>query len=384
MATILSTKTSGVGGLSVTGDASGILQLASADGTTAVTIDASQNVTFAGSVNTPNTFGFKNRIINGNMAIDQRNAGAASANTLSGYFLDRWFVGQSPVGKIIAQQNQGSITPPVGFSNYLGVTSQSAYSVATGDVFTIYQSIEGFNTADLGFGTANASTVTISFQVYSSLTGTFGGALKSSTVPYRSYLFTYSIPVANTWTTISITIAGDTTGTWIGATNGVGMFVLFGLGCGSTFTSTAGSWQTGNYTQPTGSVSVVGTSGATFYITGVQLEKGSTATSFDYRPYGTELALCQRYYQIGDIHLLAANTNGGDGTVSFPVQMRTSPTYTFSDSSGNASKYTDSAGGNLTLAVNANNVNSYRFRAQTALARAAAWWEFNYTLSAEL
>jgi len=277
-----------------------------------------------------NYTGFKNRIINGGMVIDQRNAGAASANTINGYFLDRWIVSQSTTGKLIAQQNQGSITSPVGFSNYIGITSQSAYSVATGDYYQIHQPIEGFNTSDLGFGAANASTVTLSFQVRSSLTGTFGGALKNG-ASTRSYLFTYSIPVANTWTTISVTIAGDTTGTWIGATNGAGLYVQFGLGCGSTYTSTAGSWQTGNYVQPTGTVSVVGTSGATFYITGVQLEKGSVATSFDYRDYGRELILCQRYYSnsltgVGS----TSTTTTATLNLNFPVLMRASPTITFS------------------------------------------------------
>ena len=243
-----------------------------------------------------NYTGFKNRIINGGMVIDQRNAGASVTPVAGQYTLDRFNLIASQSSKFTVQQNAGAITPPVGFSNYLGCTSLSAYSVLVGDFFGISQKIEGFNVADLGWGTANAQTVTLSFWVRSSLTGTFGGGLRNASST-RGYPFTYSIPVANTWTTISVTIAGDTTGTWL-TNNDIGISVTFGLGVGSTYSGTAGSWSGANYVSATGAVSVVGTSGATFYITGVQLEKGSVATSFDYRPYGTELSLCQRYYEV--------------------------------------------------------------------------------------
>jgi len=270
-------------------------------------------------------FGFKNRIINGAMVIDQRNAGAASANTISGYFLDRWQVNQSTTGKLTAQQDAGAVTPPVGFTDYLGVTSQSAYSISSTDNYNIAQFIEGFNTADLAWGTANASPVTLSFWVRSSLTGTFGGALLNSALD-RSYPFSYTISAANTWEQKSVTIAGDTTGTWL-ATNGVGIRIYFGIGVGSTYTGTAGAWAGSLLLAPTGATSVVGTNGATFYITGVQLEKGSTATSFDYRPYGTELALCERYFQ----RISGFNTATGTSTVQcgssimYKTEMRTSP-----------------------------------------------------------
>jgi hypothetical protein len=276
---------------------------------------------------------FKNRIINGAMVIDQRYGGTATANTISGYTVDRWVVVQvSTTGKLIAQQNAGSVTPPVGFSNYLGVTSQSAYSVGASEFYSITQSIEGYNVADLGWGTANAKTITLSFWVRSSLTGTFGGALNNGGT--RSYPFTYTISAANTWEQKSITIAGDTSGTW-GTTNGQGIQVWLGLGVGSTYSGTAGAWAGANYLGATGSVSVVGTSGATFYITGVQLEVGSTATSFDYRPYGTELALCQRYYfknapsSIADAGLgsgVQTSTIAAAILMNLPVQMRSAPT----------------------------------------------------------
>ena len=282
-----------------------------------------------GMLGTPQPYAFKNRLINSAMVIDQRNAGASvsTASGTVGYPVDRFKVDYSQTSKLTMQQNAGSVTPPVGFSNYLGITSSSAYSVLAGDYFVITQPIEGFNTADLNWGTVNAKTVTLSAWVYSSLTGTFGGSLQNSAVN-RSYPFTYSIPVANTWTQISVTIAGDTTGTWIGATNGVGVSVAFSIGMGSTRSGTANTWQAGNYVAPTGAVSVVGTSGATFYITGVQLEVGVSATTFDYRAYGTELALCQRYYQVGKGDTRGA-VNGSSQIgyqLMFPVLMRATPT----------------------------------------------------------
>jgi hypothetical protein len=261
-----------------------------------IAISGTTGITLDGQFNSASSMGFKNRIINGAMVIDQRNAGASvNAPTTTGYTLDRWYVNASQSSKLTIQQNAGSVTPPAGFTYYLGATSSSAYSITASDLFYVSQFIEGYNSADLAWGTASASSVTLSFRVYSSLTGTFGGALQNS-ANARSYPFTYSIPTANTWTTISVTVAGDTSGTWL-TTNGIGIRVFLGLGVGSTYSGTAGAWAAGDFRSATGATSVVGTNGATFYITGVQLEKGSTATSFDYRPYGTELALCQRYYQ---------------------------------------------------------------------------------------
>jgi len=240
----------------------------------------------------------KNKIINGACVIDQRNAGASITNNSASFAwgVDRMIVYGTQTSKFTSQQNAGSVTPPIGFTNYLGITSLSAYSVTSTDWFAVSQRIEGFNTADLQWGTANAKTVTLSFQVYSSLTGTFGGVLTNS-AQNRSYPFTYTVSSANTWTSIAITVAGDTSGTWVGATNGTGIAVVWGLGVGSTLSGTVGSWAGANYYSATGAVSVVGTSGATFYITGVQLEVGSSATGFEYRQYGQELALCQRYYE---------------------------------------------------------------------------------------
>jgi hypothetical protein len=230
------------------------------------------------------------------MVIDQRNAGASVTPSNADYTLDRYQTLATQTSKYSIQQNAGAVTPPTGFTNYLGVTSLSSYSVTSSDNFGIQQLIEGFNFADMAWGTANAQTVTLSFWVRSSLTGTFGGSIINANST-RSYPFSYTISAANTWEQKSITIAGDTTGTWAGATSNASAKVIFGLGTGATLSGTAGAWAGANYRSATGATSVVGTNGATFYITGVQLEKGSTATSFDYRPYGTELALCQRYYQ---------------------------------------------------------------------------------------
>jgi hypothetical protein len=273
----------------------------------------------------------KNRIINGAMVIDQRNAGSSVTATGNIYTLDRWRAYGNVDAKYTIQQNAGSVTPPVGFSKYLGVTSSSAYSVGSGDYFFLTQRIEGFNIADFNFGSANAKTITLSFWVYSSLTGTFGGSLANGAQD-RSYPFTYTISSANTWTQISITISGCTTGTW-SVSNTSGLELNIGLGVGSTLSGTAnGTWQSADYRSATGAVSVVGTSGATFYITGVQLEVGSSATGYEYRQYTNELSLCQRYYEVlyptGTVTTGYSNTSVQLQSFSFATAKRAAPTFT--------------------------------------------------------
>jgi hypothetical protein len=339
-------------GVIISGDTSGSVTLSApaVAGTVTVTLPSTSGTmavlptatgvlaeSAGGTGTTTGYYGFKNRIINGAMVISQRNGTSSVTPANNDYTLDRWQTSVSQSSKLTIQQNAGSVTPAVGYANYLGVTSSSAYSVAAGDYFMIQQKIEGFNTYDLAWGTANAKTVTLSFWVYSSLTGTFGGVATNSATD-RSYPFTYTISSANTWEQKSVTIAGDTSGTWIGATNGVGIMLRFGLGVGSTYSGTAGAWAGATYLSATGATSVVGTNGATFYITGVQLEKGSTATSFDYRPYGTELALCQRYfYKVDGTDGLSSvgagmsiSTTEGRIAVQYPVKMRASPTASYS------------------------------------------------------
>jgi hypothetical protein len=316
-----------------------------------VNADVITTSTAGGILGAGNASIMKNRIINGAMVIDQRNAGAAITPSANTYTLDRWYYQASQASKFTIQQNAGSVTPPTGFTNYLGCTVASAVTIGASDQFLVQQLIEGFNIADLGWGTANAKTITISAWVRSSLTGTFGGALYGAAYS-RGYAFTYSIPVANTWTQISVTIAGDTSGSWI-TNNGAGVGVVFSLGCGSSNSSTAGSWGASGTLSATGAVSVVGTAGATFYITGVQLEVGSSATGFEYRVYGTELANCQRYFwrksgvasavvTVGSG--MAYNTTDIRCTLPNPVTMRSTPTLSFTGSNFEYEKTASSRG----------------------------------------
>jgi len=315
----------------------------------AITLDANGQATLNGlAFPTSGSLSGRNRIINGDMRIDQRNAGASVTPTSADvYIVDRWVAFRSQSSKYSIQQNAGSVTPPDGFEKYLGMTSLSAYSIVASDVFGIGHRIEGFNFADLGYGTANAKTATLSFWVRSSLTGTFGGSLQNS-ASNRSYPFSYSISAANTWEFKTITIPGDTSGTWL-KTNEVGVQITFGAGVGSNYSGTAGAWAGSALYTATGATSVVGTNGATFYITGVQLEAGTVATPFERRSYGQELALCQRYYyrvvSSGASNNYArlsiwgqcASTTTAFAAVLFPVLMRIAPTAL--ETTGTASNY---------------------------------------------
>jgi hypothetical protein len=279
----------------------------------------------------------KNRLINGEMRIDQRNAGASvtiGANTAT-YTLDRWRAYATQASKMSFQQ---STDAPTGFVNSLKITSLSAYSVLSSDLFNVTQTIEGYNIADFGWGTANAKTVTLSFWVKSSLTGTFSGAFNGQN--NRCYAFTYTISSANTWEQKTITVTGDTSGTW-GTGNSYGIYLTWSLGAGSTYLISANSWQTADIIGATGSTSVVGTNGATWYVTGVQLEIGSSATPFERRLYNQELANCQRYFWklSAEGFGLAVNGYSAGGRLSNPVPMRAAGTIsgaTFSVNGGSA------------------------------------------------
>jgi len=245
----------------------------------------------------------KNRIINGAMELDQRNSGSSVSATSGGqYFLDRWNVLISAGSKFTVQRNAGSVATPTQFPQYLGVTSSTAWSVGVNDYATLNQMIEGYNVADFGLGTGSPKTFTLSFWVRSSLTGTFGGVISNaitSASATRSYPFTYSISAANTWEFKTITLVGETTAVDWATTNGKGLTVQFSLAAGSNKVTTASAWASGEYFGATGQTNVLATNGATWYVTGVQLELGSVATPFT-RAAGTfagELVACMRYYQ---------------------------------------------------------------------------------------
>jgi hypothetical protein len=295
--------------------------------------------------------GFRNRIINGDMRIDQRNAGAAVTIT-NAYTLDRWYIREGGTGAINIQQ---STTSANGFTNSLVVTVTTTNSTpAAEDRTIISQRIEGYNVADLNWGNANAKSITVSFYVRASVTGTFGGAVLNSAAN-RSYVFDYTISVADTWEYKTVTIPGDTTGTWEKG-NGIGVWLVFSCSSGSTYTATPNSWGSGQFYAPTGQTNLMATNGATWYITGVQLEVGSVATPFERRDYGRELAMCYRYFYKYE------NTTGGATPLSlwqaysatgafgpiltFPVVMRATPTAT---TSGTFFVYNASAGSTLNV-----------------------------------
>jgi hypothetical protein len=280
------------------------------------------------SINGGPISGTRNRIINGDMRIDQRN----TAVTASAYTVDRWALSAVQNSKVTVQKSASVV--PSGFSASLGVTSSSAYSVLAGDFFVLSQPIEGLTVDDLAWGTAIAKAVTISFWVRSSLTGTFGGSLMNDGAN-RCYPFTYSISAANTWEYKTVAVPGDTTGTWK-TDNGVGIYVSFSLGAGSSHSGPANTWAATNYRSATGATSVVSTNGATFYLTGVQLEAGNIATPFERRSYGHELQLCQRYayvmrtYSAGEAYFrfptgYTAGTGSTVTNIHYPVEMRSTP-----------------------------------------------------------
>ena len=370
MATIINADTSN--GLKLTSDTSGDLELQSG-GTTKAKITSSGLQNASGSAITSQAG--KNKIINGDMVIDQRNGGASVTPTAGTYTLDRYRAYQNAAGKFTLQQ---SSTAPVGFSNSVAITSTSAHTVAAGELFLFMQYIEGYNVADLEYGTSDAQTITISFWIRSSLTGTFCGALLNGAED-RNYPFTYTISSADTWEKKSVTIAGDTTGTWL-KTNGLGLQVNFSLGMGSTYSGTAGAWASGAKFSATGATSVVSTSGATWYMTGLQVEKGTTATPFENLQYGQQLARCQRYFytesQADAYHNLMngfyASTSLWIGVLHLPVPLRASPTLTVSGSwqTSGASPNTATASGFVSQDNAVANLNCVQIRANVSITNA--------------
>jgi hypothetical protein len=309
--------------------------------------------------------GFKNRIINGGMTIAQR--GTSSADPASNqYFIDRWVTGLNVTGKISIAQ---SSVAPAGFTSSFLVTSSSAYTVQPSDIIYLQQRIEGFNTADLAFGTASAKSLAMSFWVRSSLTGTFSGFLQNANET-RIYAFTYTIASANTWQQVTVSIPGDTSGTWVGATNDIGMRVSFSICAGSSYLTTANSWNSATAFGVAGQTNLVATNGATWQVTGCQLEVGSSATSFDFRPYNVEFDMCRRYCEVWGssagttiLTLVGPNPNNNSQIAgAFTCYAkRVAPTMTFSSAStyrinwqgGDATPQSVDFGGNVTLNINA-------------------------------
>lgn len=299
-----------------------------------IALNTDGSATFAQMPVGPTSY-LRNRIINGEMRTDQRNSGGSVTPASGAYTLDRWAVEMTQSSKFSVQQNAGSVTPPTGFTAYLGVTSLSAYSVISSDYFIISQGIEGVNIYDWAWGTAAATPVTLSFWVRSSVTGTYGGTFTNNGAS-RNYIFSYTINVANTWEYKTVTVPGDVTGTWVTNTTAAGVYVRFCFGAGAS-TQGAVGWTGSVLRTVTGQASVVGTNGATFYVTGVQVEVGSVATPFERRIYSQELAMCQRYFaKSGSIYITnqTSATVAATGQGSFPVTMRTTPTLSATSTSG--------------------------------------------------
>ena len=288
------------------------------------------STTFTGDI-VPATSFIRNHIINGDMRIDQRYAGVANTPGATAYVIDRWKYGTSTASKITIQQS--TVAPP-GFSNSAKISVASAYTAAASDYFVLQQIIEGLNISDLAWGTYAAKTVTLSFWVQSSIAGTYFGCLQNST-PDRSYVYTYTINSAGTWEYKTITIPGCTDSSW------TTLALDFDLGSGSTWQNAAGSWVSSNKFSNASQVNFVGTAGATFYITGVQLEVGTKATPYELQIYSDQLAQCQRYYfkkNNSGMRMFSSASNGyRQAFICFPVTMRATPTVSNLSATGTGS-----------------------------------------------
>jgi hypothetical protein len=287
------------------------------------------------SINGGPISGARNRIINGDMRIDQRNAGAA-VTAGGSYPVDRFQV--NLVGGGVVSFSRSTVAP-AGFTNSLSATVTTPdSSIASADYYRFLQIIEGFNAADLQFGTASASPVVVSFWVRSSVTGTYSLGLQNNS-SNRSYAASYAISAANTWELKTLTIPGDTSGTWL-TDNSAGIRLFWDLGSGSSWDQAPNTWSATNTWKSSSQASWISTNGATFYITGVQLEAGTVATPFERRSYGQELSLCQRYF-----YRMAENTHGftypaASVTIAelfYKASMRSLPTISYAVGTGSVS-----------------------------------------------
>ena len=280
-----------------------------------------------------NTDPFRNRIINGNMSVDQRNETATINGTGVTYNVDR-FLGRGVSSAGVFTLVRTAVAPTNFYRSLAATVTTADSSIASSSSYRVQQFIEGYNISDLNWGTSDAQSVTLSFYVRSSVTGTFGGNLANGDFD-RFNVFSYTINSANTWERKTITISGDTSGNW-NTGNSIGIRLNFSLGAGSTLLGSAGSWGSSTKEGVTGQTNLIATNNATWYITGVQLEVGTSATDFAFVPFDVNLQRCQRYYyeyQLG--YLGGYSRRAGTGAAfsaledaTHPVQMRASPTIT--------------------------------------------------------
>ena len=286
--------------------------------------------------------GFRNRIINGDMRITQRGTSfPAATNSVN---LDRWQWGKS--GAMVCTVSQSTDVPDSTFqSSYKVDVTTADFSISSTEYAIVIQRIEGYDVRDL-IGT----TFTLSFWVKSPKTGTHCVGFRNESQD-RSFIKEYSVAVANTWEYKTITVPGGliTSGGW-NWTNGAGLEVSFALATGLTYRTAANSWATGNFLATSNQVNVMDSTANDFFLAGVQLEVGSSATPFERRPIGTELALCQRYfwssstaqgYPIGSGQAFGASTAGY--VVALPVPMRS----IFVTAGANNLYATSAGGGNV-------------------------------------
>jgi len=308
----------------------------SATANSAVYIDPSTGAISTGAVQ------FRNRIINGDMRIDQRLAGTANAALATAqdvYTADRWAVWRNASGANYTVQRIANAGAP-GNDFALQATVTTSATPGTNDIYFMHQKIEGFNVNDFGLGTANAASFTISFHVRSSVAGTYG-LIATNGAKNRSYVTTYTIGTANVWEYKVVTIKGDVAGVWA-KDNTTGLDIIWSLGAGSgSSTAASTAWVAGIFYNATGAVQFVGNAvGSTFALTNVQVERGTVATPFEVRPFAMELGMCQRYFEKSyelnqvpgasaidpGILFISASSNGGNfvlGTLRFSMPKRT-------------------------------------------------------------
>ena len=283
---------------------------------------------YIGSINDGPISGARNRIINGDMRIDQRNNGAsvsrATTDSNQLYILDRWDNTKNSNSKAYTIQRSG--TAPVGFTSSLLVTITSTNGTnSSTDYNFIRQYVEGYNVADLMWGTASAKPVTLSFWVRSSVIGTYSVSLVIQGA--GNYPATYTVNSANTWEYKTMTVPGPTSGTWP-TDNTAGLAIYFDIGIGSLYSTTTNTWTYGqNVFGGSGVTKLTETNGATWYLTGVQLESGTVATPFERRSYGQELALAQRYYEIGATNSPGTGASHWSGRVTGVTYARQAVSY---------------------------------------------------------